>query len=223
VNVGDLQSFLKHLAGFLGAHKGSQVAGEFDHFCDGLEPFQGMRVAEFARFLADAKQYKETGVLPVPPTRGKGRAAPKPAKAPAPTVAEAVAVLQDLYNRATDPAVTYETIKETVTRLDGQLDKPGLIAVARGFGISSGLSTKKAAREKIEAKITDRKGKAEEGRAIVQSLTPAGGGTFAAPGNLPSEGQRPGVAGPQPAPAEEVHDALPVPEPSAAPGGASQG
>jgi hypothetical protein len=177
VNVGDLQGFLRTLGALLAANQGGKPAAEFEAFCAGLEPFREQSVGVFAQFLQDAAEYKRTGKVPEPVgKRGAGRrqagpkaGAPKPAlkkKDDLEAVEAAAACLQALYDRATDPTLSHTAIETEVNRIDREFDAEGLKAVARRFGITSGLSGKAAARTKILNRIAERKGQHERGAVI---------------------------------------------------------
>jgi hypothetical protein len=193
VNVGDLQQFLRSLGTLLAANQGKAPAKEFDAFCDGLAPFRDQGVAAFAQFLRDAEEYKRTGAVPA--SRKAAARKPRAVKPAAPkrqplkkkddvqAVEEAAAVLQGLYDRATDPALTHEAIEAEVDRIDREFDGEGLKAVARKFGITSGLTSKGAAKAKVLARIAERKGRHERGEVIAEVARQSA----QAAGTLPAE------------------------------------
>src|SRR5262249_30553696 len=114
-----------------------------------------------ADFLAKAEEYHRTGVLPASatPKRGAGRTrTPKPAPI---TVPEAAQRVMALYERAADPELQYEAIETEIAALDKALSQKDMIALAGEVGINKPLKTKKAARDEIKRKITDRKGSFE--------------------------------------------------------------
>jgi hypothetical protein len=152
MKVADLQSFLRSLAGPLAASGGKSVAAEFDRAADGLQPFDAMTVAQFADFLHQAEEYHRTGLLPA---KAGGRKKPAVASDPQ-RISRAVDQLRDLYERAGNDTVDYSTIEREVAAV-GKLKRDELVAVAREFGISSPLKTKKDAAEAIRRRITDRK------------------------------------------------------------------
>jgi hypothetical protein len=175
VNIGDVQSFLRNLGSLLAAHQAKKPATDFDAFCGGLEPFREQSLATFAQLLRDAAEYQRTGILPVQPAK-KAR---KPATPKAGTAKQvlkkkddvqavdaAAATLQGLFDRATDPALTHEAIEAEVSRIEREFDFEGLKAVARKFGVSSGLTTKSATGSKILGRIAERKGRHERGEVI---------------------------------------------------------
>src|SRR5262249_33646831 len=77
-----------------------------------------------------------------------------------------------LYERATDATLTHEAIEAEVNRIDREFDGEGLKAVARKFGISSGLSSKGAAKTKILNRIAERKGRHERGEVTGELAKP---------------------------------------------------
>jgi hypothetical protein len=175
VNIGDVQSFLRNLGTLLAAHQAKKPAADFDAFCNGLDPFRDQALETFAVFLNTAAEYQRTGILPVQPVKkARKPAAPKTGTAkPAlkkkddmHAVEEAAALLQNLFDRATDPTLTHEAIEAEVNRIEREFDGEGLKAVARKFGVSSGLSSKGATKAKILGRIAERKGRHERGEVI---------------------------------------------------------
>jgi hypothetical protein len=171
VNIGDVQVCLRNLAGLLAAHQGKKPAADFDSFCDGLDPFREQPIGVFAQFLRDAAEYQRTGIVPLP---AKGKRAARPSstrsalkkKDDLPAIEEAVAMLQHLFDRATDPGLTHEAIEAAVGQIERAFDAEGLKAVARRFGVTSGLSSKAATSAKILGRIAERKGRHERGEVI---------------------------------------------------------
>jgi hypothetical protein len=181
VTVGDVQTFLRSLSALLAANQGGKPATEFEAFCAGLDPFQTWKVADLAQFLKTAEQYQRTGELPVPTGRGGRAAKPratKTAKVPlkkktdVEDVQAAAAKLRDLYERATDPALSHEQIEAEVAQIHAAFDTEGLKAVAKEFGVSSGLTSKDAARARILHRITERKGRHERNQVIAEGFKP---------------------------------------------------
>jgi hypothetical protein len=174
VNVGEFQSLLKGLGDFLAAHQGKKPAEAFEKFRAALEPFRDVPLDQFAEFLRQAEEYRRTGIVPVgakKPAREQKAAQAKATKAPLKTkddaeaIRQAVAELQKLYERATDPTLDYGEIERTVERIGKEFDVNGLKAVAKEFGVGDGLKTKDAARHNIEDKIKSRKGRHERNEA----------------------------------------------------------
>jgi hypothetical protein len=171
VNVGDVQICLRNLAGLLAAHQGKKPAADFEAFCDGLDPFREQAIGVFGQFLRDAAEYQRTGIVPV---AAKGIRAAKPSstktalkkKDDLPAIEEAIAALQQLFDRATDPGLTHEAIESAVGQIEKTFDAEGLKAVARRFGVTSGLTSKSATSAKILGRIAERKGRHERGEVI---------------------------------------------------------
>jgi hypothetical protein len=136
----------------------------------------------FAQFLRDAAEYRRTGIIPAQPAKARKPATPRSGtpkqalknKDDVQAIEEAAAVLQGLFDRATDATLTHEMIETEVSRIDREFDAAGLKAVARRFGISSGLSSKAAVKTKLLGRITERKGRHERGEVIGEvARTPA--------------------------------------------------
>lgn len=179
MNIADVQSFLRHLGTLLAAHQGKKPAADFEAFCDGLEPFREQALATFAQFLRDAAEYQRTGILPVQPAKkARKPSAPSAAKPllkkkdDIKAIEEAVAMLQGLFDRATDPTLSHEAIEAEIGRIEREFDGEGLKAVARKFGVSSGLSSKGATKSKILGRIAERKGRHERGEVIGEVARP---------------------------------------------------
>jgi hypothetical protein len=196
VNVGDFQGLLKSVSEFLAAHQGKKPAEAFEQFRQGLDPFRDLPLDQFAHFLKQAEEYRRTGIVPVgvkKGTREKKPAQPKAAKIPLKTkddaeaIRLAVAELQKLYERATDPTLDYGEIERTVERISKEFDTNGLKAVAKEFGAGSGSKTKDAARSNIEDKIKARKGRHERNETTSPVPTPAPAPSIPAPPEPVSE------------------------------------
>jgi hypothetical protein len=151
-----------------------------------LEPFKALSLGAFAHFLRDADEYKRTGVVPVPAGKksraAKAPKAPEPPKTPKPkpktkddaeAIRSAVGRLQGLYDRFADKTLTQAIIEAAVEEINKEFDADGLKAVARQFGISSGLTSKKAAKSKIVNRIVERKDRHERSEAFSASSKPA--------------------------------------------------
>ncbi len=172
MNIGDVQIFLRNVGTLLAAHQGKKLAGDFDAFCEALEPFQTQAIAVFAQFLRDAAEYQRTGIVPAGPVKKTRKPAASSAKSPlkkkddVQAIEDAAASLQQLFDRATDPALTHEAIESEVARIERTFDADGLKAVARKFGITSSLASKTVAQGKILHRIAERKGRHERGEVI---------------------------------------------------------
>jgi hypothetical protein len=151
VTVADLRQFLVSLAAPLEAGGGKSAAADLRRAADGLSPFAALPLSAFADFLARAKDYAETGVVPTSAARAS-RAKPSDPGA----IHAAAESYQRLYERCTDPAVADAEIAAQMTALD-RLTKDAVLAVAREVGIHKSLKTKKDALAEMRRRIIDRK------------------------------------------------------------------
>jgi hypothetical protein len=198
VNVGDIHIFLKSLGSLLAAHKGKSPADDFEAFSAALEPFKDQGLDSFARFLRDADEYKRTGKVSISEgKKGRGAAggsrktsASKPklkTKDDTEAIQNAVARLQTHYDRYADPTLTHAMIEAEVEQISGEFDVEGLKAVARGFDLKSGLTSKNAVKGKILNRIIERKGRYDRSEAFSAASTPV---------SSPPENSPPSVAEP---------------------------
>jgi hypothetical protein len=173
MQVADLQQFVRSLGTTLQSAGAKSAAGDLEKAAAGLEPFKDMGIAQFGDFLAQAETYARTGVLP---TTGKSRTrAPKaPPQDSAEKVRNATQRVQDLYERAIDPGMQYAAIDTEIKAIDKSLKKDELVQVARNFGISKALKSKKDATEEILRKINERKESHERTQFRLQEATPTG-------------------------------------------------
>lgn len=178
MTIADLGRFLGSLSELLGAQQGKKVSEEFAALCKGLEPFATFPVPRFAEFLrAAAEEYQRSGTVVVDtlkpakrPAAKKAVAAKKSGKDDVEAIQKAVAGLNELYERVVDPGVTYPMVDDRMKELDATFDLNGLKAVAVSFGVASGLTSKKAALDKMAKKIKDRKAAHLSSQAILQPL-----------------------------------------------------
>jgi hypothetical protein len=167
MHVHDLREFVRNLGVFITAQPGKPVTADLDLLVAGLQPFDAMELRAFLEHL-----HRAAGMEVQLP--GKAKAAPKPtaAKPKAKSAADvdavtaAVADLANLYDKSPQAECTYEEIERTVARIHDEFDVGGLKAVAIGFGLMTGVATKKGAKTKIVDKIKNRKADAERGREI---------------------------------------------------------
>lgn len=151
MTVAELRQFLNSLAAPLDSAGGKQVAHDLRRAADGLAPFASLSVTAFADFLARAKQFAETGVVP-----GKAGRATKAKVIDDEAIHAAAASYQRLYDRCTDPAVGETEIATQMKALE-KLSKDALIALARTVGIQKTLKTKKDAAAELRRRISDRR------------------------------------------------------------------
>jgi hypothetical protein len=163
MNVGDLQKFVAGIEDFVNAHQGKKIADDLRSLIVGLEPFKERTIAEFIHVLCKAE------AIPVPEgvagkaAGGRSRAGAaarvvKKTKADLEAIERARGDLEDLYNRATDAALTYPEIEMKVKQIQDEFDAKGFMEVAK---------------EKIEAKIKERKGRNERSNVIIEAATRA--------------------------------------------------
>jgi hypothetical protein len=181
MNVGDIQTLLTSLGGFLAAHQGVKLAKDFETFCSGLEPFKEMSIGDFAKLLREVAE-KPTDAEPHAEEK-KPRGGRSAAKTGAPkgkpktkddteAIQNAVSQLQALYDRYADPTLTQSIIETEVERINGEFDTDGLKVVARTFGIAVSLGSKRAAKQKILERIVERKGHYERSEAFSAAPKP---------------------------------------------------
>lgn len=152
MKVAELQSFLANLAGPVEASGGKSCATDLRRAAEGLTPFAGLTVAQFADFLAIAETYARTGVVPTTGARkAKGPAVDRE------KVAAAAQELLTLYEQALDAELSYAQIAGVVKRIGGRLNKDETLETAKEVGITHALKTKKQALEELQRKIVQRK------------------------------------------------------------------
>ncbi|HEX3314337.1 MAG TPA: hypothetical protein VHR72_05560 [Gemmataceae bacterium] len=165
MRIHDLRELVRSLGAFVAAQAGKPVTTDLDLMVAGLEPFDALELRTFLEHL-----HRAAGLEVQLP--GKKPAAPKAAKAKTKSAADieavsaAVADLANLYDKSPHAECTYDEIERTVARIHDEFDGSGLKAVAMGFGLLTGVATKKGAKTKIAEKITKRKADAERGREI---------------------------------------------------------
>jgi hypothetical protein len=153
VNVEEFQLHLSNLSKLLRRAGGKKVADDLEDVCAGLQPYRERRLKDLLGMIAEAEAVIRNGP-PGPKPAGRSRKKANPDE-----VAQAINRVRDLYNRATDPAVSREDI-DTACKQLGDLDaaKPSLEALAREFFITEKLKNKSIAIEKIRQAILIRKG-----------------------------------------------------------------
>jgi hypothetical protein len=150
VTVAELRQFLVSLAAPLEAGGGKSAAADLRRAADGLSPFSALSVTAFADFLARAREYAETGMVP---TAGRASKAKVPDAEAVRTAAESY---RRLYERSADPAIGDADIAAQMKIID-RLSKDAVLAVAREVGIQKTLKTKKDALTELRRRITERK------------------------------------------------------------------
>lgn len=153
MKVADLQRFLGNITPFARAAGASEkAAAELDRALQCLEPFKEKSLAEFNDFLLRADEFDRTGKLLPPARNGKTRTP----KAPALSVDEAIAIYQDLHNRATDPALTYAEIDAKLKPI-GKLNLAQLKEAVAKLDVTVSPKTKKNMVDELTRRIKELK------------------------------------------------------------------
>jgi hypothetical protein len=139
MTIRDFQQYLGDMARFLEAGKAAGVAKDFAAMRAGLEPFADLTIAKFSDFLPIVEDYYRRGELPgtVKPKSPPRQRAPKPG---AVDVEGLVRRIQDLFERASDPATTIEEIRAAGEDLK-KLKKPDLQRVAAAIELTQKFKT----------------------------------------------------------------------------------
>ncbi len=160
MNVAGLQQHFADLARLLEASGAKGVAGDFMAIHHGLAPFSHMTLKDFSDFLARADTFARTGQVPVTASRAK-TTSPRAKGGIARVHADPSTLARetkDLYDRASDPAVTDSHIAELMSRLKS-LTQAGLVTVAEAIELKgTGSKTKPKIIEAIQRRIEERKG-----------------------------------------------------------------
>ncbi len=148
MNVAHLMKLLSSLSDTLADSGGKTVAKDLARIADALEPFGDRTLSKFADFLLKAHEFEQTGAV-----SGGRKATPKPLD---PQVVDSVVdTLNEVYEQATSPEMTYQKIDADINKLIKKFTKDVVVEIAARFGVSG--KTKKAAIEAIHRKIRDRK------------------------------------------------------------------
>jgi hypothetical protein len=159
MNVSSLQKLLKEVASIAqAAGANTKCVGELERVVRSLDLFSAMTIERFSEFLQKAEEYERTGTIALLLTPAKGGSSRKGAKVSNKltklTGPEGLQVAVDRYNsfysRAERRELTDELIDAEISWLDGSLDKPNLIKVAKQIGIKSTLKTKGEALEALK-------------------------------------------------------------------------
>jgi hypothetical protein len=171
MNVNDLHSLVVAAAKFSEAAEISASAKtKLQGVCDALGPFQNMEIGAFAELMSQAKQYRDTGILPVAagkPAKGGGTKKPKAnSEDAAKRVEQFVGQLKSLYEKVHEESVGFGAIDEICDEV-GKLSAADVKAVATGFDLRlSSKATKPQTLSEIKRKLTDQKGSAQRIAAI---------------------------------------------------------
>ena len=152
MKITELQTCLRHLTELLRAANSSLTAIDLEQVVEGLTPFADLTTKQFIEFLAGADEYRKTGAV-----ASKGPKQPKTKILDEEKLTTALQAIQSLYERATQPEVTYEGIDSEVSKWEKDLSKDEGIELARRFEIVSTFNSKAAAMQEIRRKIAERK------------------------------------------------------------------
>jgi hypothetical protein len=159
MTVADLLVHLEDMSRFLGAAGAKKVADDLDVVRDRLGVFQGYSLKAFGDFLVEAERFSREGPAPGRPAR-----TPRTRSAGATQARLTDQQLKDrtveLYQKATDPAISREMIEETVAHLD-RLPRADLDAIARQLLLTEVFRNKPSVIKAIGKAILDRKGSHE--------------------------------------------------------------
>ena len=187
MKVAELQQHLADLARFLdSAGVKKEIVTDLQAIRDGMAPFRNLPLKGFAEFLLRAEAYRSGGEVPTKKAGGKTASAKSATKAPAPDVQALAQAVKQLYDQATAPATTEESIDAVLVRLQ-PVDKKGLLTVAEGIelkGISA--KTKPAILAAIRQRIVDRKGSFQR-VGLLDRPAPASVGSFDPSSTSPQE------------------------------------
>jgi len=150
MNVADFQKLTKSLAAAFAADS-TKVEKELLRLSEGLEPFQDLSIAEFTDFLAKADEYSRTGIVPTKSVKTRS------ASINHQLVEESVKDLQLLFEEAVQAQTSYSVIQSRVKLIGKPLKKNEAVELAKQFGITEAVKSKKEALEKIESRIARRK------------------------------------------------------------------
>jgi len=146
MKVGNLQQFIRSLAAPLQqAGAAAKVVNDLEQTSQDLQPFAEWEVWQLGELLRQAKEYRDTGILPAPPAkRGGAKKAATPKAEPKVLIAEYAEKVRALRDRAAAPDAAREAVTAELTALNlGALSGPVLVGVAGELGHPLPKSTKK--------------------------------------------------------------------------------
>jgi hypothetical protein len=172
MNVSDLTTLVAAATRFCEAAQISATAkANLARVCESLEPFRSMEMTAFAELVQQAKQYRDTGILPVPssPKKSAARKTAKPSpEEAAQRVEHLIGQLNLLYEKVHEESVGFGAIDEICDAVNA-LSAADAKAVAVGFEITlPSKATKPKSVSEIKRKLTEQKGSA-------QRIAPIGG------------------------------------------------
>ena len=141
MTVDALRRYFRNLSEILESGKaGKSVLDDLGAIERGLIPFADMPLKSFADFLERAQTFDPDAVLGKKPARASAARAPKASL----DIGGIAATVKHLYNTASQPEVTFESIDDGLKVLD-KLTVANLIVVAQAIRADSGLKGKKKA------------------------------------------------------------------------------
>jgi hypothetical protein len=153
------------------AEVSAAAANKLAATCAALQPFRSMAMSAFANLLVQAREYRETGVLPVAGTKPK-RATQKPQAGTEDRdrqVHQLVRQLHELFAIVHEETVGFGAIDE-VCEAVGKLKAAEVKKVAMEFvGSKLSKASKPFALAEIKRKLTEQKGSAQKTQPIASS------------------------------------------------------
>lgn len=150
MHVSKLREVIESIAGICRSMDAPQKTQEsLRSLAQLLAPFDEMSLEQLEEFLGYSKTYKETGVLPIPASTKKSKAAP--AKA-APE--EIVTKIREIYERALE--LDYGQIQSQIELLLKRESKPSLLEISKELDISLSVAPSKAKKTDIMDAIVQR-------------------------------------------------------------------
>lgn len=150
MKVSNLQQFLRSLANplqQLGAP--SKIIGDVEQTVLDLEPFAELDVFQLAELLRQAKEYRDTGILPAPARRRSPRQPAQPKVDPA-VVMDYTQRIRALEEKAATDESTRDEIQRGIDELQlDTLTKDNLVGIARE--LSRPVTNKTTREEAIDA------------------------------------------------------------------------
>ena len=164
MTVETLDAVLRRLADLMEAAGAKGGPGAVRDLADGLAPFAALSLPEFATFLSRAEAYSRGDLEAVfPKTKGKKGTTAKAIADPN-RVANAIASLRTLYERALAPGFSEEAVTALIVGLE-KLTLPDLGQITAGCGFEQKFRTKKLALEALRKWILGRRGTFERAGA----------------------------------------------------------
>lgn len=161
MKVSSLQQYMLSLVAPLqSSGAAAKVTTDLEQTSHDLQPFAEMEVWQLAELLRQAREYRDTGVLPAPAKKraAGGPRASKPKGDPA-VVLDYAQKVRALEERAAAPESTREELAEGLEKLSlGKLTKDVLVGIAKELSRPvNGRTTKPQAIDQIRRVVLERK------------------------------------------------------------------